>query len=239
MHRHFAYAPHFTFEQFFKNHGSFLDDLFYRMDILFQPVHVLALWTLLVLTALLLRSKVLLFAIGIIIITPLPVVFIPTRGFFVMYLPYAGWALFAAVLVTRLRNWLWERVLKRGSMVPELVHPAKVVTMLVVLLALVRIHRMDPTPSPDIAHEASRERIAGTISELERLRPCPAGDKGIAFADPPWEEGEHGLTMIARLVCRDPALRVDRLNESALPADGTQYAFIITYDASRNAYRLH
>ncbi len=239
MYRHFAYAPHFTIEQFFRNHGRFLDDLFYRMDISFQPVHVVALWALLILTALLLRSKALLFAVCIIVITPLPVVFIPTRGFFVMYLPYAGWALFAAVLVTRLRDWLWERVLKRGAIAPALAHPAKAATILLVLFALVHIHRMDPTPPLDIAHEPSRERIASAISELQRLRPCPAGDKGIAFVDPRWEVGEHGLTMIVRLVCRNPTLKGDLVNESGVATDRTRYAYTIIYDVAKNSYIVH
>lgn len=96
--------------------------------------------------------------------------------------------------------------------------------------------RMDPTPPPDIAHEPSRKRIAEAISELQRLRHCPAEDRGIAFVDPRWEDGEHGLTMIARLVCGNPTLKADLVNESAAPADRTQYAYTITYDAAKNSY---
>ncbi|HEU0140947.1 MAG TPA: hypothetical protein VFQ79_14585, partial [Bryobacteraceae bacterium] len=77
------------------------------------------------------------------------------------------------------------------------------------------------------------------ISELQRLRPCPAGDKGIAFFDPRWEDGEHGLTMIARLVCRNPTLKADLVNESGMVADRTRYAYTITYDAAKNSYIVH
>jgi hypothetical protein len=47
------------------------------------------------------------------LLTPLSVIFIPYRGFFVMYLPLAGWAMFAAALMAGGCNGLWTHVWKR------------------------------------------------------------------------------------------------------------------------------
>jgi len=87
------------------NTAAYLNDVFYRkagaLDEIAAPLLIVCLFAI----AALARSGTLLFWALFILITPLPVLFIPHRTLYAFYVPVFGWAAFAATLLVRLSHW--------------------------------------------------------------------------------------------------------------------------------------
>jgi hypothetical protein len=97
-----AYRPEYSWTRLahswaqFLNYLSFQDRITPRMAILILGA--------LPAVALAFRSRKMLFAWLIIVIATLPVSFLPYRGGFVLYVSYAGWALYGSLLLVRLQD---------------------------------------------------------------------------------------------------------------------------------------
>jgi len=94
-----SYMPHFTFVQYSRLTAHYMHELFYLPAGWPTPVIATLFLILLIVAALLLRSRLMLFSAVAVIITQLPVSFIGPRGAFVIYIPLAFWALYAAAFV--------------------------------------------------------------------------------------------------------------------------------------------
>ena len=91
------YRPVFTWSRLMENSAAFADNLFYT-DTWFTPAKLLVLWAGMLAYALAARSRTLQFAWLVLIIAPLPLVFLTPRGGPQYYLPVFGWALYAAAM---------------------------------------------------------------------------------------------------------------------------------------------
>ncbi len=93
-------------------------------DLLYQgpdwsPAAAWSLLALAVLAAAWIRRPAAWLALGLITLTPLPLLFLPQRSFYAFYIPYAGWCLLAGLALDRLagriplRHWLVPALLRR------------------------------------------------------------------------------------------------------------------------------
>ncbi len=96
---HVLYKPHFTLHQYALNTAHYMRELFYLPQHLPTPTGALWVLGLMLLTGVLLRSRLMLFSLISLLVTQLPVSFIAPRGAFVIYIPWAFWALYTVALV--------------------------------------------------------------------------------------------------------------------------------------------
>jgi hypothetical protein len=167
---------------------------------------VLGLWT---------RSRPLLFAWCFLLVSLLPVAFIAHYAAFFLYLPMAGWSLYAAVLLVMVRRFV-SRLLRAGRLQSA---PLAALPMLLVLF-LAPHHRQQSAKTLRIfesvqppSRELAREMIA--------LRPgLPRGAR-VLFVGDPFARDEYFLLFLTRLLYRDMSITVDR----APPGQGYDAVF--------------
>ena len=214
-----AYEREITPARFFENSRFFLSDLFYL------PTEALANWGVVLVLGTVIavaiashRRDLQLLAIWI-LMTQLPVLFIPRRSFFVMYLPLAGWAGYLGVLLVRGLDWA-TRVL------PEPREPslrAKIAMFLVTAACLAPLHALDKWAhwSEDRAIERFRDAVMAAAPNL----PKPAK---LLFLDDPFPEDDWLPTQILPLAYDDRQMAVDRRKRMEAPPTADELA---TYTA--------
>jgi hypothetical protein len=211
------YTPHFGFGAYLTNYGHYLDSMFYRKQDWFTNTRVLELFLAMALIAAISRRKELWFGWAFAAFSVLPVIFIPLRGtIFVLYVPFIGWALYVAGLL----SWL-------QSLVLNAVRPARVrqtlagVTFLgfAIWLALLH-HRHTPVVHSDpMVQDADRQ--------IHRLVPSLAPNSRVLFLDDPFSPDEWTLMFLLRLSYRNPTVQVDRVKMMPAPPSA---AVVATYD---------
>jgi hypothetical protein len=164
-----------------------------------------AAWTVLaaaLLAALLLRSRATWLACALIVITPLPLLFLPQRSFYAFYLTYAGWCLLTGLVL----DWLARIVEPRGWKLT-------VAILAALALLLAPQHRWLSGWIRETYYQPYEAKVVAAGNVLRRqLPPLPPGS-AIYFVDdplPPPEEEEHLLAFLCRLKARDPQLSVWR-----------------------------
>jgi hypothetical protein len=185
--------------------------------------------------SLLSRRKHFIFAAFFAIVTPLPVSFIPARGFYSVYIAYFGWALLASGWIVLARDWLWGRLSARAGLPSPawLRAVVPIVTAVALMFAFIRWQKRDPIVfDTNFRKDAARERIRLTILDLQRVRPCPPRGGRVLFLHDRWPVGEYGAVFAARLVCNDPDLAVDLawiLADYHKPIEASKYNYVIDY----------
>ena len=208
-----AYIPSFTWPRWLADTGTYLAELLYRnsstTELGVVPLTLLGVagfYGLLAAIALWMRSRVLWFGLLFFIITLLPVSFIPARQGFVLYLPLAGIALYAAVCLVRFKENL-------ATLVSEALHkPVSPVSASVALFIATAVmiatinHRHWPR-APDPHYSPYKN----TIAEFSRLYPTlPHGSK-LLFVHSALDEN-WDLVFLLRLYYRDTDLWLTELN---------------------------
>ncbi|GIU76561.1 MAG: hypothetical protein KatS3mg004_3648 [Bryobacteraceae bacterium] len=174
-----------------------------------------------VLAAFVLRRRAAWLALGLIVVTPLPLLFLPQRSFYAFYVPYAGWCLLAGLLLDRLLTW----AAPRSWLAPLLAAAA-----LAVLLA--PQHRWLSAWIREHVYAPWERKVVAPGNVLRRqLPPLPPGS-AIYFVDdplPPPGEEPHVLAFLCRLKARDPQLAVWRARnpgQQANEADWSRFAAV-------------
>ena len=228
MHANVYYAMTFSATQFLDHSRQLMSGLLYRHKPGLTTGQMLFIWLLVIAIAAVARKKFLWFFAGFALLAPLPVIFIPYRGFFVMYLPLAGWAMFVATLLVEGRNWLWTHVWKRPPLPPNAFEPERIVLFLMVAYLVVSIPRHDSASElkfRDPSHAvigAMRDDIAG-LSE-----PLPQGSK-LLFLHDRFPPDAWGPLMMSRQLYRDRTLWVDRPTMMDQPPNLSDYDRVFDY----------
>ena len=221
-----AYRQNFAWLQYLTNNGRFLDDLTLHRHGFFSPALTVGVLVAVAILSLITRRKHLIFAALFAIVTPLPVSFIPVRGFYSVYIAYFGWALLASGWIMLAREWLWPTRLRLRAVVP-------IATAGALMFAFIRWQKRDPIVfDTNFRKDAARERIRLTILDLQRVRPCPPRGGRVLFLHDRWPAGQYGAVFAARLVCNDPDLAVDLawiLEDYHKPIDASKYNYVIDY----------
>lgn len=191
------YRPRFSWHQYYWTSVKFINQIFYQqsngwigMVMLFPGLAVLALiaWRL--------RQKALGWAIVFVLITPLPITFIPERGGALLYVTLFGWALMGAIIIVTVCRTVMARVAAPGLYRDS-------VSSLALMLCFISIWS-----ATDYANRNRKEGIkpdaALTSSVIEQLTPIlrdvKPGSK-IAFMNNLFDG--WNLVFIAELLCHD------------------------------------
>lgn len=201
-----AYAQHLSLHVFLTGWKSYLNDLFYNV-IAFNTAKLVVLWMALVLAAVAMRRKEAWFGWCVLMLGVLPFIFIPPRGFFVMYLVLPGWCLFGAACLAAFRDWLAGHFSRWAEWLA--VRPAQLALFAIVALLLIPLHR-EEKPRGNSWVAASHQQIREILGPLAaRIPTLPAGAK-VLFLTDPYDPDDWILTSTLRLQYRDPTLHVDR-----------------------------
>ena len=218
-----AYALHPSLHAFLVAWKAYLHDLFYGY-IDFSTIKLVALWIVLAGAAAWIKRRDAWLAWWIVMLGPLPFLFIAPRGFFVMYLVLPGWYLLGASLLVRIREWLAQ---VSGVLA---VRPEQVALFATAALFLVFLHRAEK-PAGKTWVAGAHEQVRTVLHTLETQVPSlPHGSK-VLFLNDPYDPDDWILTSTFRLQYRDQDLRVDRVKrDPSLAGREGEYAHVFTID---------
>ncbi|MGJ5817241.1 hypothetical protein [Paludibaculum fermentans] len=190
----------------------YLNPLLYQ-DHVFRDPNTIQLLLAMLALALCSRSRPLLFAWCFVLLSLLPVAFIAHYSAFFLYLPMAGWSLYAAGLLVIARRLLTSLVLRfaaiRGGQEKRL-HLISVITLPVLLaLFLAPQHRRESVKTLHI-FETAQPPSRQLAAEMLALRPTLPRGGHVLFVGDPFAPDEYFLLFLTRLLYRDMSLTVDR-----------------------------
>jgi len=215
------YGVHVNLHQFLSTARPLTAELFYLPGGAFNTFDTVLVFTAIWGIALAFRSKPLLFAAAFATFSPLPVNFITYRGFFVMYLPLVGWAMYFAVAIVQGRDWVVQQIWKRPALSADGWEPERISLFLFTTLALFLVQSGDAVRSFD---QVDR-RAENLARAFEQFAPHFSPGGRILLLHAPYPSNVYDPLFIARLAYRDLAIEVDR--EERRP--GETYALILDY----------
>jgi hypothetical protein len=228
------YQRHFTLHQFLAVSRPELAQLFFlRGDALntFKTVAIYAaVWAIALLPWASSRRKALLFAAAFVTLTPLPIDFITYRGFFVMYLPLMGWAIYLATLLIESRDWLLRSVWKRPALPAGTWEPERVGLFLFVAYVLFTTQLHDPYRS--INKVLPTEHNIGVLREALEAHPALPAHARVLLLHDPFSKEYYEPVFVLMLNYRDSTLRVDRGETRG----SAPYDLVLDYDAHADRY---
>ena len=223
------YVSHFNWTTFLHDTEAYLGYLTYWNQP-FTSGAVIIFYGLLAAVALILRSRLMWFGLLFFQITLLPVSFVTARDGFVLYLPIAGLALYAAVLLV----WIKDKLLNIG---PGFLRAsgslAAALLFLSTAAALGAVHfKHWHTP---LASQDSPYRI--TKEDLSRMYPTLPHGSSLLFVQSLLDGQFYDLFFTLRLLYRDKDLFITQLNgpppqRISLETLG-HYDHIFTYEGNR------
>ena len=193
-----AYRPAISAWGYLHAFHLYLNVLFYQ-DHFFRAGNTVLLMVAMLALAVWRRSRPLLFAWFFVLFSVLPFIFVPHYSGFFIYLPMAGWALYAATALVMLRE-------KAAPAVP----PA--VLFLAVALALGPLHALESRKTMQVFTSAqlpTEEMIAG----FERVQPALPHGARLFFQDDPFPQRTFSLVFLAQLFYHDATLQVARAKD--------------------------
>lgn len=229
---HPAYRPVFTLQQFLATSCNFVGDMF-DLQQRFQTWWLLAIWAAMLAVAWLSRSRSLRFAWLFVMLSPLPIAFLLPRGAAQYYLPWFGWTLFVAVLVTNAAAWITRRFAAE-TLSTARIRGAAVLLLLMVLLY--PYYKRQDWRKAAIGAAVDAEGYRAIVRQLHALAPVlPAGSR-LLFLNDPVPPDVFDLMFLVRLSYRDHTLRVDRVRQMQTPPTPQQirgYDYVFDYADGR------
>ena len=209
--------------------GRYLDTFHLYMNPLFYQEHrfhdsnTIQIVTVMLIIAIALRSRALLFAWFWLLLTLLPVAFIAHYAAFFEYLPAVGWTLYAATLLVSIGRAVVHLLDRAGR--PFVLRASQAVLFLCVAGVLAPVQRREAPKT--LAHfmsvqPPSREMTA----DLARLHPALRRGGHVLFVDDPYPKDSYLLLFMTRLFYHDMTVEVVRTQVQPVPA--TEYSH---YDA--------
>jgi hypothetical protein len=204
------YVPIVSWSRYLTNIGFYLADLLYRTNLsvplgvtMLTPLRVGLVFAIVTAVALWMRSRPVWFGLLFFVIGLLPVAFVPTRLGFVMYLPFAGLALYAAVCVVRIKDKLCALIPSLGAVSPTSASVGLFIVMAVIMSVIGYKHW---PKAPDPRYSPAKLTAAQFSSLYPRL---PHGTR-LLFVHEPF--GTWDLVFLLRIFYRDNDLYITMLD---------------------------
>jgi len=206
-----AYVPVYTWSRYLEDTGVYLANLLYRSNpevplgvTPLTPPQVGFVFAVLIAIALWMRSRPAWFGLLFFLIALLPVSFVTARLGFVLYLPLAGMALYAAVCLVQIKDKLRALIPSFGSVSPGSASVGLFVVMAVIMSAIAYEHW---PPAPDAKYSPYKLGV----TEFSRLYPRMPHGARLLFVhtqfDPTWD-----MVFLLRNLYQDHDLYITMLN---------------------------
>ena len=209
-------------QRYFETSAPLVSQMFFLHEDAFNATGVVAVFALMWAAAIALRNKAMMLGAAMIILAPLPINFIAYRGFFVMYLPMLGWALYAAASLVGLKNWIAVRI-------PRVRHLDAALFLTTAVLLFV-IERQDAVWSFD-AIDVNQVLIRGMRQDLSGIRPAIPKNGRVLFLKQAFDPDSYNPLYVVRLLYRSDAIVVDCAQSSRAPSpiQPENYDLALTY----------
>lgn len=203
----------------------YLNPLLYQEHV-FRDPNTIELLLAMLAVALWQRSRPLLFAWCFLLVSLLPVAFIAHYSAFFLYLPMAGWSLYAAVLLVIARRRLVSLLVRLGRVRARRLRIVSVVALpLLLSLFLAPHHRQESAKTLRI-FESAQPPSRQVARELIALRPALPRGARVLFIDNPFAKDKYFLLFLTRLLYRDISITVEEAPVGHGPRTGDAH-----YDA--------
>jgi len=190
----------------------------------FGPHSILLVVVLMLLVSLLLHSRAMLFGLVFALATMLPVLIVPPRDGFVLYLPLVGWSAWAAVLLASARVHLARWLGLQNSFRMRTIAQALSLMGLIVLLYPIHQRKRNDLR---FAIRVDQSEMHDLLDQMKRQFPAIPRGSRILFVDDPFRSEDWGVSFLLRLQYNDPDLFVGRTkampNGRVQPAQAFQY----------------
>ena len=205
-----AFQPVFRWHRFVETSVNFVSVLFFR-DKLLPSAMVIGIWLALLAIAWISKSRALKFAWLFLMLTALPVAFIPPRGPAQYYINYFGWVLYAAIVLVEItRRLLGARWVRDPLLI------------LCVAAVMYRVNR--PYTWRDVSAVAVEgEELRVIVDQLHQLRPTLRKGARLLFLNDPIDD-EWRMQTLVSMSYRDPDLEVDRVRYMQRPPAASEFA---------------
>lgn len=164
-----------------------------------------------------------LFGLLFALITLLPVLIIPPRDGFVLYLPLIGWAAWAAVPLAGARARL-TKLLFRGKISPRLRTGMQAALLIALIVLLYPIHQRKRNDLR-FAIRVEQSEMRGLLEQMKKQFPIIPHEARILFVEDPFRPGDWGLSFLLRLQYSDPTLFVARAKDMPGYSEQSKQAF--------------
>ena len=229
-----AYSVVLSFNQFWSTSAAWMAQLFWLKEDEHTSVRIVTIIVCLAVGALLDRRKHLVVCIGLIILVPLPVMFLPKRGFYVMYMATFPWSLLVATLLVNVRDKLLRSVTINHF-------PRTLPVFLFVLLTLFALNlrktALEPIRMTQVANQSLSNALSSECPGLSRPTHANILLVGDGFQEWVWDP-----LFVARLLYHNQELDVYRTNTSVLalkPLPNLKYDCVLAFDGQYYRKRLN
>ena len=224
-----SFTPTYTLQRFEQNWNGALTHLFLRKEDLQGPLCIGILGALLALAAVM-RNRLLLFAWAILFFGAMPVIFIPPRGGYVLYISYVGWTLYAAVVLVMLQDLILRWMPGQRTQLA-------VFTFLLVAWRYGKFNLHDQRLDPVKPWLYDSPRAVRTFADdmLSQHASLPKGARILLLRDG-FQIDEWTPVFIGRLLYEDRSLTIDRIKMmDHKPVNWSGYQFV--YDYAHGVYK--
>jgi hypothetical protein len=211
------YRPAISPARYLHTFHLYLNVLFYQ-DHFFRDANTIILVVAMLALAVGSRSRPLLFAWFFILFSVLPFIFIPHYSGFFLYLPMAGWALYAATALEMLRR-------RFAKAIP----PA--VLFVTVALALAPLHARESRKSMQVFTSFDLPTTE-MIAQLRRVQPSAPAGAHLFFESDPFPEHTFSLLFLTRLFYDDLSVDAARAKDGD-PLAGGHFDAIFRWDGGK------
>lgn len=222
-----AFKPEYTLQRFEQNWNGRLTHLLLLTEDLRGHICLGILGAMLALAAVL-RSRILLFAWTLFFVSAMPMIFIPPRGGYVLYIPYVGWTLFFATVLVLLQDMVlryWPRA--------RLALAVAVFVFVGWRYGKANLHdqRLDRVKT---WLYGSPNAIAELQRDITRDHPTLPKKARLLFLTDGFQTDEWTPLFVLRLLYRDVDLTADRVKMmDQVPADWSRYQYLYQYNNKR------
>jgi len=215
-----AYRPSRSPEYLLSNAGHYVGMLIFRDPL--APAWLISMALLAAIACIAARRPVALFGLCYGFVALFPILTVPLRDGFVLYLPLVGFALFLGEMFAAARHAV-QRFLPLGARRPLWTSFSRAGLFVVLAVALFVIHsRHWRDQSRDTGREDAAMRE--TVRIMRAWHPTlPAGTRLLFLDDPLPKNQSSTLLFLVQAAYHDPSLSVERQNNSATPIDPDEY----------------
>ena len=209
-----AYTPVLTVSRYLLTANAYMGEVFYHRP-WFTSMRTILIYIAAISLGLVMRRRVMVFAALFLLLTALPVAFIPPRGGYVLYIPMVGWALYAATLVSSLRRRFLTRAFIRGLASTSLKARKRAslaiqfAVFILCTVLLIKIHRSGHrgVNSSDIG---ANRTLRSAFAQISKMYPVLPRDTSILFLNDPFPRNDFTMLYLIQLGYNDHSLAVIR-----------------------------
>lgn len=222
-----AYRPHYSVGAYFQSLSEYLRQLIYK-PVTISSLHIAVLLAAMLVLAVIARRRCLLWGVGFIAVSVLPLAFIPRRGGFAYLVPSVGWAVYASGIL----DWLLQlltggRVWLRGAL--------QALMLLTLAVILAPWQRNWIGMHGRAAHDGQAQ-LRHSIEQIHALIPAPRRGAQILLLSDIEGRDDWNIYFLIRLFYRDPQLQVYRMTvwkNAHVNVDPRSYDYVLDWVDNR------